>query len=72
PSGATLIVALGHAPNRRRIDLSKPTTPPVNQYCKNGGDHRFLWAKRFLQKKCAKRFDVTCSGHVYAQLSKRS
>jgi hypothetical protein len=41
-SGATLIVALGHAPNRRRIDLSKPTTPSVNQYCKNGGDHRFF------------------------------
>ncbi|MDG2971010.1 hypothetical protein PUN49_28860, partial [Pseudomonas extremaustralis] len=33
----------GHTPIRRRIDLSKPTTSPVNQYCKNGGDHRFHW-----------------------------
>ncbi|WP_288081063.1 hypothetical protein, partial [Pseudomonas sp.] len=40
-------VALGHTPNRRRIDLSKPTTPPVDQYCKNGGDHRFFCLRFF-------------------------
>ncbi len=32
----------GHAPDRRRIDLSKPTTSHANQYCRNGGDHRFM------------------------------
>ncbi|WP_339505645.1 hypothetical protein, partial [Pseudomonas sp. RL_105y_Pfl2_101] len=37
----------GHAPDRRRIDLSKPTTSPANQYCKNGGDHRFMDRTRF-------------------------
>ena len=32
----------GRAPNKRRVDLNKPNTSPANQYCKNGGDHRFM------------------------------
>ncbi|WP_211271285.1 hypothetical protein, partial [Pseudomonas veronii] len=73
-SGATLIVALGHTPNRRRIDLSKPTTPPVDQYCKNGGDHRFLWVEyRVGRFKASEAFKINTAKHVqnniFVQLS---